>query len=116
MEEGNGNDAANGNETLGISANRTLEEVTVRAHDRVNQIVDAARPAVDRMASNAHSAIETVAGAAATAVDTLGAKGEQLTNAPSKLMEAERAYTRQQPMAALGVAVVAGSNVGRLTR
>jgi len=114
MEESKGTKPAD--ESLGTSANRAVDEVTVRAHERVNQLLDTARPAVDRIASNAHVAIETVSGVAATAVDTLGTKGEQLTNAQAKLMEAVREYTRQQPIAALAMAVTAGWILGRLTR
>jgi ElaB/YqjD/DUF883 family membrane-anchored ribosome-binding protein len=104
------------NESLGTAANRAVDEVTVSAHERINQMSEAARPAVDRMASNAHSAIDTVAGVAATAADTLGIKGDQLTNAQAKLMEAARDYTREQPLAALGIAVAAGWILSRLTR
>ena len=104
------------NENLAASANRAVEEVTVSAHERVNQMSDAARPVVDRMASNAHAAIDTVAGVAATAADTLGIKGEQLTNAQTKLMAAARDYAREQPIAALGIAVAAGWILSRLTR
>ena len=65
------------------------------------------------MASYAHAAIDTVAGVAA---DTLGIKGEQLTNAQAKLMEAARDYMREKPIAALGIAVAAGWILSRFTR
>ena len=104
------------NQGLGNSANRTLDDVTVSAHEKVDQLSDAVQPVVDRVASNAHAAIDTVAGAAVTAVDTLGTKGEQLTNVQAKLMETARAYAREQPIAALGIAVAAGWILSRLMR
>ena len=103
-------------ESVASSADRKVDEITVGAHERIDQMSEAARPAVDRMASNAHAAIDTVAGVAATAVDTLGIKGEQLTNAQAKLVEAARDYMREQPIAALGIAVAAGWILSRLTR
>lgn len=112
--EGKGSKPAE--ESLDTSADRVVDEITVKAHERVNQVLETAGPAVDRMASNAHVAIETVAGVAATAVDTLSVRGEQLTNAPAKVVEAVRDYTRQQPIAALGIALAAGWILGRLTR
>ena len=112
--EGKGSKAAN--EGFGNSANRTVDDVTVGAHEKVDQLSDAVQPVVDRMASNAHAAIDTVAGAAVTAVDTVGTKGEHLTNAQTKLMETARAYTREQPIAALGIAVAAGWILSRLMR
>jgi ElaB/YqjD/DUF883 family membrane-anchored ribosome-binding protein len=103
-------------ENLATSANRAVDEVTVSAHERIDKMSDAAGPVVDHMASNAHAAIDTVAGVAATAADTLGIKGEQLTNAQAKLIEAARDYTREQPIVALGIAVAAGWILSRLTR
>src|SRR5437867_2948844 len=103
-------------EHLATSATRAVDEVTVSAHERVDHMSDAAGPVVDRMASNAHAAIDTVAGVAADAATTLGIKGEQLTNAQAKLVEAARDYMREQPIAALGIAVAAGWILSRLTR
>jgi ElaB/YqjD/DUF883 family membrane-anchored ribosome-binding protein len=112
--EDKGSNAAN--EDLGNSANRTVDDVTVSAHEKVDQMSDAVQPVVDRMALNAHAAIDTVAGAAVAAVDTLGVKGEQLTNVQAKVMDTARAYAREQPIAALGIAVAAGWILSRLMR
>src|SRR5262245_30442142 len=103
-------------EDLATSADRALDEVTVTAHERVNQMSEAAGPLVERMASTAHAAIDTVAGAAADAAYTLGTKGEQLSDAQAKLIEAARDYVRERPIAALGIAVAAGWVLGRLMR
>ena len=104
------------NEGLGNSTNRAVDEVTESAHEKVDKLSDAVQPVVDRMAANAHAAIDTVAGAAVTAVDTLGVKGEQLTNAQAKLLETAKAYTREQPIAALGIALAAGWILSRVMR
>ena len=104
------------NEGLGNTANRTVDDVTEVAHEKVDKLSDAVQPVVDRMASNAHAAIDSVAGAAVTAVDTLGIKGEQLTNVQAKFMESAKAYTREQPIAALGIALAAGWILSRVMR
>lgn len=112
--ESEGSNAAS--EDFGNSANRTVDDVTVSAHEKVDRVSNAVQPVVDRMASNAHAAIDTVAGAAVSAVDTLGIKGEQLTDVQTKLMEGAREYMREQPIAALGIAVAAGWILSRLMR
>ena len=103
-------------ENLGIAAGRAVDDVAGSAHEKVDQVSGAVQPVVDRMASNAHVAIDTVADAAVAAVDTLSIKGEHLNNAQSKLMEAARQYAREQPIAALGIAVAAGWILSRLVR
>jgi ElaB/YqjD/DUF883 family membrane-anchored ribosome-binding protein len=87
--------------------NRTVDDVTGSAHEKVDQISDAVQPVVDRVASNAHAAIDTVADAAVAAADTLGTQGEQLTNVQTDFMEGAREFMREQPIAALGIAVAA---------
>jgi ElaB/YqjD/DUF883 family membrane-anchored ribosome-binding protein len=103
-------------DSLSTSLGRGVDEVTVSAHDRINQMSEAARPAVDRMASNAHAVIDTVAGAATSAVDTLGIKGDQLSNAQEKLVEVARGYMREHPIASLGIALAAGWILSRVLR
>jgi ElaB/YqjD/DUF883 family membrane-anchored ribosome-binding protein len=112
--EGEGSKPAN--EALGNSVNRRVDDVTASAHEKVDQTSDAVQPVVDRVASNAHAAIDTVADAAVAAADTLGTHGEQLTNVQARLMEAAREYMREQPIAALGIAVAAGWILSRLLR
>jgi ElaB/YqjD/DUF883 family membrane-anchored ribosome-binding protein len=100
--ESKGSKAAN--EHLDSSGNRiTVDDLALRAHDKVDQLSDAVQPAVDRMTSNTHAAIDTVADAAVAAVDT-------------EFMEGARAFMREQPIAALGIAVAAGWILSRLMR
>jgi ElaB/YqjD/DUF883 family membrane-anchored ribosome-binding protein len=108
-------EAQSGSGSLSESLDRGVDEVTVSAHDRVEQI-SAARPAVDRLAANAHDVIDTVAEAATSAVHTLAIKGDQLNNAQGKLVEAARGYVRERPITSLGIAVVAGWVLSRLLR
>jgi ElaB/YqjD/DUF883 family membrane-anchored ribosome-binding protein len=112
--QGKGSKAAS--EDLISSANRTVDNVLASAHEKVDQMSDKVQPVMDRMASNAHAAIDTVAGAAVTAVDELSVKGKKLTKAQTKLLKAAREYTRERPIATLGIAVAAGWILSRLVR
>jgi ElaB/YqjD/DUF883 family membrane-anchored ribosome-binding protein len=82
-------------------------------------------PIVDRAASTAHDAVDRVADRIGPAVgrirsvasDTAGtvtAKAGDVGTMGDELMESARSYVRERPLAALGVAVLAGIVISRL--
>ena len=93
-----------------------VDKVSAGAHDAIDKVTDAARPMVDRIASGAHQAVDKLAGAAGQAAETLGVKGEQLKNAQAQALEQARAYVRENPVAALGIAVAAGFVLSRMLK
>jgi ElaB/YqjD/DUF883 family membrane-anchored ribosome-binding protein len=76
--------------------------------------VNAAGEAVDRMASGAHEAVDKMADVAAQAAETLDVKGEQLKDFQARWLENSRAYIRDNPVKALGIAMVGGFLLSRL--
>ena len=99
-----------GSRTVG----RTVDQAAAGAHDVIDKISDAARPMVDRIASGAHQAVDKIAGVAGQAAETLGVRGEQLKNAQAQAMAQARIYVRDNPLAALGIALAAGYLLSRL--
>ena len=99
-----------GSRTLG----RTVDKASSGAHDAIDKVSHAARPMVDRIASGAHQAVDKIASAAGQAAETLGVKGGQLKNAQAQAMKQARIYVRDNPLAALGIAVAAGYVLSRL--
>jgi ElaB/YqjD/DUF883 family membrane-anchored ribosome-binding protein len=79
-----------------------------------HNVADAAGPAVDRMASGAHEAVDKMAAAASQAAETLDVKGEQLKDLQVRWLENSRAYIRDHPVKALGIALVGGFLLSRL--
>jgi ElaB/YqjD/DUF883 family membrane-anchored ribosome-binding protein len=82
-------------------------------------------PIVDRAASTAHDAVERVAdrigpavgrirSVAADTADTVNAKASDVGSMGDELVESARTYVRERPLAALGVAVLAGIVISRL--
>jgi len=98
------------------SLSRAVEHVSTGAHDVIEKVADAAHPVVGRIASGAHRAVDSIAGAAGQAAETLGVKGEQIKNAQARAMEQCRAYVRDNPVTALGIAVAAGFLLSRMWR
>src|SRR5690349_20304692 len=63
---------------------------------------------VDKIASRAHQAVDRVASAATSAAEQWGVKGDQMLEQGDRMMESTREYVRNNPMAALGIALAAG--------
>ena len=82
--------------------------------DTAHKVVDAANSTVDRMASGAHAAVDKTADVVAQAAETLGVKGEQLKDLQVRWLENSRAYVRDNPVKALGIALVGGFLLSRL--
>jgi ElaB/YqjD/DUF883 family membrane-anchored ribosome-binding protein len=101
---------------LGKSTAQTAERLAAVAHDRVDRAVDLARPAVERAAAAAHETVNKVAGAATHAAENLSSKTDYLKDAQTQLAEDCRVYLRDQPVKALGIAVVAGFILSRILR
>jgi ElaB/YqjD/DUF883 family membrane-anchored ribosome-binding protein len=80
----------------------------------INTLVDAADPMVDRLASGAREAVDKMADVAAQAGKTLDEKGEQLRELQVEWLDKSRAYVRDNPVKALGIAVVGGFLLSRL--
>lgn len=93
---------------------RTVDQASAGAHDAIDRASDAARPVVDRIASGAHQAVDKMADVASQAAETLGVKGEQLKDVQARAMEQCRAYIRDNPVTALGIAIAAGYLLSRL--
>ena len=82
--------------------------------DTAHKVVDGASSTMDRMTSGAHAAVDRTADMAARAAETLDAKGEQLKDLQAQWLKDGRAYVRDHPMQALGIAVVGGFLLSRL--
>jgi ElaB/YqjD/DUF883 family membrane-anchored ribosome-binding protein len=110
--------------TSGMPGNKddTLHKASSSAHAAVNSIASAAdeaaqkaKPAIDRVASMAHQAVDKAAGAAAPTADWLVAQGESLNATQQKLVADTCSYVSANPLKALGIAVVAGFLLSRIT-
>ena len=102
-------------ETSGTLA-RAVGDASAGAHDTVDKMTNAVRPAVDRIATGAHKAVDKIARTAAQTAESLGAKGEQLQDAHARMTEQCRVYVRENPLAAIGIALAAGFVLSRLIR
>jgi ElaB/YqjD/DUF883 family membrane-anchored ribosome-binding protein len=100
----------------------TLAKASSSAHAAVNSMASAAdeaaqkaKPAIDRVAAMAHQAVDKAAGAAAPTADWVAEQGQNLAAKQQKLVADTCSYVSANPLKALGIAVVAGFLLSRIT-
>ena len=101
----------------------TLSKASSGAHAAVDTMANAAegairktKPAIDKVAAMAHQAVDTAAARAAPAADWIGEQGEKLDATQKKLVNDSCAYISANPLTSIGLAVLAGVLLGRMTR
>lgn len=95
---------------------RAVGDISAEAHNTVDKVAAVVRPAVDRIATGAHLAVDEIARVASTNAESLDAKREQLQDAHARMTEQCRGYVRENPLAAIGIALTAGFVLSRLVR
>ena len=114
METTGTNIGMTGNGDMTNKVNRKVDETTSSMHRAIDKASDAARPAVDKVAASAHQMVDKLAGAATTAAATIDQRGSQLRDAQGRLTESCRTYVQENPLASLGIAVLAGFVLSKL--
>jgi ElaB/YqjD/DUF883 family membrane-anchored ribosome-binding protein len=87
-----------------------------RAHGAVDRVAQTAHQAVDRIASKAAPAVERVRSTASSAADSMQSRMEDFGAMQEEWAESMRDQVRAHPLAVVGLAVLAGMLLGRLSR
>lgn len=95
---------------------RGVENAANGVHAAINKAATAAQPVVDRIADDVHAAVNRVADAATHAAESMDTRRGQLRDAQTRMTASCRAYVREQPIMALGIAVAAGVTISWLLR
>jgi ElaB/YqjD/DUF883 family membrane-anchored ribosome-binding protein len=93
----------------------TADAVADRTRNTVDRAAQTAHEAIDRLAAKAGPAIDRLRGTANTASETLRAKADQFGELEEQWVESARTYVRENPLAAVGIAVAVGLLIGKLT-
>jgi ElaB/YqjD/DUF883 family membrane-anchored ribosome-binding protein len=86
-----------------------------RSHSAVDRVAQTAHDAIDRLAAKAGPAIERLRGSATTTGESLRARADQFGELEEQWVEQTRSYVRDNPLAAVGIAVAVGLLLGKLT-
>ena len=87
-----------------------------RAHSTVDRVAQGAHETVDRLAAKAAPMLDRARTAAGDAQNTLYAKYDDFMAMEEEWAESARDQIRAHPLAVVGIAVLAGLLIGRLSR
>ena len=76
----------------------------------------ASKQQVDRLSQTAHQSVDRAAQAASSVADRVSEKYEELHAMQEDWVEAGREYVKEHPVAAIGMALAAGSLLSMLMR
>jgi ElaB/YqjD/DUF883 family membrane-anchored ribosome-binding protein len=93
----------------------TADAVADRTRSTVDRAAQSAHEAIDRLAAKAGPAIDRLRGSATSAGETLRAKADQFGQLEEQWVEGARGYVRENPLAAVGIAVAIGLLIGKLS-
>lgn len=87
-----------------------------RAHSAVDRVAQGAHDTVDRVAAKAAPLLDRARSTAAEAQDTLYSKYDDFMAMEEEWAESAREQIRAHPLRVVGIALLAGLLIGRLTR
>ena len=92
----------------------TTDEMKHRAEQGADRIADKAYETVDRLSQKVQPTMDALSERASQAVDAVSQKADQLRGSSEAALETTRNYVRENPIAAIGIAAVAGLLLGRM--
>jgi len=102
--------------TMGTSGKMNPDQATDRAHSTVDRVAQGAHDTVDRLAAKAGPVLDRARTAASDAQATLYTKYDDFMAMEEEWAESARDQIRAHPLAIVGVAVLAGLLIGKLSR
>lgn len=82
----------------------------------VDRAAQAAHHTIDRVAAKAGPALDKLRSVAASASDSLHAKASDVSHMPEQWAQSSRSYIRENPLTAVGLGLVVGILLGKLSR
>ena len=102
--------------TTGSTGKLNPNQAADRAHSTVDRVAQGAHDTVDRLARRRHRCLIARGPPRADAQDTLYAKYDDFIAMEEEWAESARDQIRAHPLAIVGIALVAGLLIGRLSR
>ena len=101
-----------GAEPSGVSAR--VDDLASRAHRTIDRAASSAQPMVDRLASNAHDAVDRVSSTAVDAAEGIDSRLDDFGAARDRMTDQCREYIEDNPLKAVGIALLAGFILAKL--
>lgn len=105
---------ASGNANPG-AVQRGVDSAGAALHSTIDKVVDPARHTMDRVSTAAHQTVDKLASEATHVADRFSEQAHWVVEAPSRALDCSKSWIQDKPLEAVGVALVLGFIVGRLT-
>ncbi|MDT3678576.1 MAG: hypothetical protein ROZ64_07050 [Burkholderiaceae bacterium] len=92
----------------------TADEMKRQAEQGADRIADKAHETVERLSQKVQPTMDALTEKASQAVDAVSQRADQLRGSGEAALETTRNYVRENPIAAIGIAAVAGLLLGRM--
>lgn len=93
---------------------RKAEHTADRMADKAHGMADKAQETVERLSEKVQPTMDALSEKASHAVDRVVHRADQLKGSGEAALETTRNYVRENPIAAIGIAAVAGLLLGRM--
>ncbi|HEY0878669.1 MAG TPA: hypothetical protein VGE10_09475 [Zeimonas sp.] len=92
----------------------TSDDMARKAEHAADRMADKAHQTVDRLSDKVQPTMDALSEKASQAVDAVSQRADQLRGSGEAALETTRNYVRENPIAAIGIAAVAGLLLGRM--
>lgn len=93
---------------------RKADQTADRMADKAHGMTDKAQETVERLTDKVQPTMDALSEKASHAVDRFSERADQLKGSGEAALETTRNYVRENPIAAIGIAAVAGLLLGRM--
>ena len=97
------------------AAHKRVDSASAALHESVDKFATPARHAVDRFSEAAHETIDKFSSGAAHTADAFAERAQFVTQGPKQALDDGTAWIQDKPLQAVGLALLLGLIVGRLT-
>lgn len=111
---GGSTSSSNAGFPTGDEMSRKAEQTADRMADKAHGITDRAHETVERLTDKVQPTMDALSEKASHAVDRVAQHADQLKGSGEAALETTRNYVRENPIAAIGIAAVAGLLLGRM--
>jgi ElaB/YqjD/DUF883 family membrane-anchored ribosome-binding protein len=97
------------------TVHQRVDSASAALHGGVNKMAEPAHQAVDRLSGVAHETIDKFSSGAAHTAEMFSERAQFVTQGPKRALDEGTAWIQDKPLQAVGLALLLGLIVGRLT-
>jgi len=105
-----------GKNTGDAASSNVIGKTADSAHEAVDKLARAAAPVIDRLAASAHQAVDRIASSGTPAAEWIEGNVRRVKESPERIFGDAKQRIMDNPMIALGAAILAGILISELTR